>query len=253
MQVITDNLMTHYERSGTPNGRNTVLILPGWADTSKSWLAVQKLLSRDFDVIILDIPGFGGSQKPAEDWGLEEYVTFIANFLKKIAAPDLLAVIGHSNGGAMAIKAVGGGTIQPQKLVLLASAGIRGTQAGRNFGLKLLAKSGKALTRPLPESMRKKLRANLYSAAGSDMLVAEHMQETFKKVVGTDVRSDARTVTVPTLLIYGSKDMDAPVAYGRTFSELIKQSRLIVLPDTGHFLQLEKPQEITQSIQEFLA
>lgn len=253
MQVITDDLLTHYERAGMPKVSNTVLILPGWADTSKSWLTLQKALSAHYDVIVLDIPGFGGSQAPPAAWGLLEYVDFIEHFLRKIEVMELAAVIGHSNGGAMAIRAIGSGKIKPHKLVLLASAGIRGGEQGRKLGLKVLAKSGKVLTRPLPHSVREKLRGRLYGAAGSDLLVAEHMQDTFKRIVADDVQADAARVSVPTLLIYGSADTATPDAFGRTFAGLIKKSRLEILPGAGHFLHIDKTAELVQKIQEFLA
>jgi pimeloyl-ACP methyl ester carboxylesterase len=84
------------------------------------------------------------------------------------------------------------------------------------------------------------------------MLVAEHMQETFKKVVEDDVQADASHINVPTLLIYGEKDQEAPVWYGEQFHQLITDSTLEVLPGAGHFVHLDRPKEVIKSILEFL-
>jgi hypothetical protein len=84
MQIIVDSLLTHFERAGHGHA---VLILPGWADTSKSWTAVQKKLSEKYDVIVLDLPGFGGSQRSDESWNLDNYAEFISHFLSKLGTP----------------------------------------------------------------------------------------------------------------------------------------------------------------------
>lgn len=249
MQVITDGLLTHYVRSG--KGR-IILILPGWADTSVSWLPVQKALSASYDVVVLDLPGFGNSQAPQSEWGLNEYADFISHFLDKIYVKDLFAVIGHSNGGAIAIRGLSGGKMAASRLILVASAGIRSATPGRRNALKLIAKTGKLLTTPLPKRLKQKLRLRLYSSVGSDMLVAEHMQETFKKVVTDDVQSDAARITIPTLLIYGDADMSTPLRFGQIFNQAIKGSRLELFAGAGHFIHIENKNHLVKSMQDFL-
>jgi pimeloyl-ACP methyl ester carboxylesterase len=78
------------------------------------------------------------------------------------------------------------------------------------------------------------------------------MQETFKKVVGRDVRNDAAKITVPTLLVYGSRDMDTPVEFGRTYAGLIKNSELEIIPDAGHLLHIENNEVVVGIIRKFL-
>jgi pimeloyl-ACP methyl ester carboxylesterase len=117
--------------------------------------------------------------------------------------------------------------------------------------LRYITKFGKALTMPLPKSIKAKLRRKVYKTVGSDMLVAEDLQETFKKVVTDDVRADAARLTLPTLLIYGEDDEATPLWFGQTLHELIPGSTLEVLPDAGHFVHLDRPAEVTKAIQEF--
>lgn len=250
MQIIVDEMLTHYERAGKGP---VILVLPGWADTSLSWQPLQKLLSGKYDVIVMDLPGFGGSQQPDTAWGLDEYARFAGMFVQKLGIKHIYAVVGHSNGGALAIRALSQGHIACDKLVLVAGAGIRAVQHGRKSVLKVVAKTGKAFTRPLPQSMRQKLRARLYAAAGSDMLVAEHMQETFKRVVGDDVQQDAGHIQVPALLLYGDQDDQTPPGFGETYHELIQRSKLVILSDADHFLHVHQPAKLAEEITGFLA
>ena len=249
MQVVVDGLLTNYVRQG--KGR-VVVILHGWGDNSLSWLGLTKDLANNFDVVVPDLPGFGGSQSPASNWGLTDYGSFVSTFLKKIKIREVYCLIGHSNGGAIAIRGISDNLIVAKKLILLSSAGIRGEYKGRVKALRYVVKAGKLLTTPLPESAKSKLRSRAYKTIGSDMLVAEHLQGTFKKVVSDDVRADAEKINLPTLLIYGEGDQQTPLRYGEIFHELIDHSSFEILPDAGHFLQLDRPTALKSAVEGFL-
>lgn len=249
MQAVIDNLLTTYQRSG--KGRQ-VLLLHGWGDSSAGWRAFAGGLAGHYDVIVPDLPGFGGTQAPAGAWGLDEYADFVSAFVKKLGLKPY-AILGHSNGGAIAIRGIANDKLSAEKLVLLASAGIRGEYKGRNKALRLAAKTGKLLSAPLPARTKKKLRRQVYTTIGSDMLVAEHLQESFKKVVNDDVRPDSATLNLPTLLIYGEQDTQAPVRYGELFHQAINGSTLEILPGADHFLHQSHEARVLHLVEEFLA
>jgi pimeloyl-ACP methyl ester carboxylesterase len=104
----------------------------------------------------------------------------------------------------------------------------------------------------LPKSVKGRLRKKAYKTIGSDMLVAEHLQETFKKVVEDDVRADAARLDLPTLLIYGDQDEQAPPWYGEEYHRLMPKSKLTILPGAGHFVHRDRSEEVTKAIKEFL-
>jgi pimeloyl-ACP methyl ester carboxylesterase len=249
MQVIVDSLLTHYETHG--KGK-VILLLHGWGDSAAGLRPLQMALAKKYKVIAVDLPGFGGTQAPEEAWGLDNYAYFVDHFLAKIDAKKLHAILGHSNGGAVAVRAMARGWTTADKLILLASAGIRGEYKGRVKALRLLAKAGKALTMPLPKPLKEKIRHKAYTTVGSDMLVAEHLQETFKKVVTDDVRADASHLTLPTLLIYGDKDESTPLKYARIFNDAIKGSKLEIVPGASHFAHNDEPEKVVKLIEGFL-
>jgi pimeloyl-ACP methyl ester carboxylesterase len=250
MQVVTQSLMTQYLRGG--KGK-VVVLLHGWGDSSAGLRSVYDYLSKNYDVITLDLPGFGATQAPPQAWGLDDYVAFVRDFLQKLGIKEVYAFVGHSNGGALAIRGLGNGTLQAEKLALLASAGIRNEYKGRNKALRILAKTGKLVTAPLPKAVQNKLRRKAYQTIGSDMLVAEHLQETFKRVVTDDVRADAAQLIMPVLLIYGEQDEATPVWYGEQYHELMNESTLEILPGAGHFVHLDRPRDVQKALTEFLS
>jgi pimeloyl-ACP methyl ester carboxylesterase len=248
MQVVVDSLLTEYTRIG--KGK-TVLVLHGWGDSSKGWREFQGKLAEKFDVVIPDLPGFGGTQAPPDTWNLNDYAAFAADFIKKVRLRTY-AVVAHSNGGAIALRGISKDLFKPERLVLLDSAGIRNQYKGRTKALRMITKTGKVLTTPLPASMKKRLRRKVYKTVGSDMLVVERLQEIFKRVVTDDVQADAANIQVPTLIMNGEDDMATPVQYGRILHNLIAGSNFEIVPNAGHFVHLDKPESVMQSIQEFL-
>lgn len=248
MNIVVDKLLTNYDLSG--KGK-LVLLLHGWGDSSKGLAGLRKDLSDDYRVLAIDLPGSGGTQAPADSWDLDDYARFVRAVLDKLRLSKPWAVIGHSNGGALAIRAISMGVIDTDRLVLMATSGVRSRGTARRVAFRTAAKTGRAATFFMPERHRSGLRRRLYSAAGSDMLVLPHMEETFKRVVRQDVQADAKRIERPTLLIYADNDKAVPAEDGRIFHGLIKGSRLQTVSG-GHFVHLEHPARVAGLIKEFL-
>ena len=249
MQTVVNSLLTHYSAQG--EGK-TVVLLHGWADSLSTFSKLQKDLSKNYKVISLDLPGFGQSQAPLNTWDLDDYAVFVYDFLTKIEVEEVYALVGHSNGGAIAIRGLSTDKLKAERLVLLASSGIRLKKSLRKYAFLAATKIGKVASLALPEKTRTKLRKKLYQTAKSDMLAAEHLQETFKRVVTQDIQSDAKNLTLPTLLIYGQGDADTPVLFGVRLHRLIKSSELKILDGAGHFVHQDQPEEVAKLLEKFL-
>ncbi len=87
-------------------GKGQILVLlHGWARglSKEKYSNLINLLSKNFRVIALDFPGFGGSDQPPCPWGVDSYAKLVVNFLTKLKVKPI-AIIGHSFGGKVAIK-----------------------------------------------------------------------------------------------------------------------------------------------------
>jgi pimeloyl-ACP methyl ester carboxylesterase len=250
MQVIVDGLLTTYEVTGSGK---LIVLLHGWADSHQGFKDLQQELSKKYKVLSLDLPGFGNTQRPKIPWNLDNYAHFVHDVIDKLDYEKLYAIVGHSNGGGIAIRAVGEQILSPERLVLLAPAGIRSGNSIRKSTLKAIAKTGKVATLWMPYSYRKKLRSRLYGVVGSDMLIVPEMQETFKRTVSQDIQADARNLKIPTLLIFAENDRAVPLSNGQRLRSLIPYAKLEVLSQAGHFVHLEQPEKVRNLIEEFLA
>ncbi len=248
MNIIVNDLLTHYELTG--KGK-LVVLLHGWGDSARGLAGLQVHLARQFQVLAIDLPGFGTTQAPTTIWDLDNYAAFVADVLQKLDC-KVYAIVGHSNGGAIAIRGLSLGSLKADKLVLMAAAGIRNRRHVQRLALKVVAKTGNLATLWLPERQRQNLRKSLYGTVGSDMLVVPELQATFKKSVRQDVQVDAAKLKLPTLLIYADHDRAVPLADGRKYHQLIKNSKLEIITDAGHFLHVEQPAAVNKLVEDFL-
>jgi pimeloyl-ACP methyl ester carboxylesterase len=67
-----------------------------------------------------------------------------------------------------------------------------------------------------------------------------------------DVRDVLPQVDVPTLLVYGDRDVRAPLPVAEGLQAAISGSKLVVLPGTGHVCNVEAPDEFNVAVRDFL-
>jgi pimeloyl-ACP methyl ester carboxylesterase len=248
--LIVDSMDAHFRDEGAGP---VVLLLHGWGDTLATFdTLIPELGEKRF--IRLDLPGFGASEPPQGAWDVSRYAAFVRHFLDKlgVAEPDIL--LGHSFGGRIAIKGVASGIFKSKKLILIASAGVAARRSARRRVFSILAKTGKILTAFPPLSLfRERLRGSLYRLAGSaDYLQAGALKETFLNVIREDLRADAAKIKVPTLLVWGERDTETPLAEAHILEKVIAGARLDIIPGAGHFVQKDAPKETAEKIGAFI-
>ncbi|MFZ1154480.1 MAG: alpha/beta hydrolase [Solirubrobacteraceae bacterium] len=249
-QLITVlGLRTRYlvRGSGPP-----VLVLHGWGASIEAVYPIVTGLEPVATVYALDLPGFGESEPPPQPWGVEDYQEFLAAFMDALAI-DAPIIVGHSNGGRIAIRMASTEPTRVARLVLVDSAGIRPKRTLRWYRRVGMAKIGKYAARFLG-SPGKRLRSLLVGRAGSaDYLAAGAMQPTLVKLVNANLRPFMPTVRAPTLLIWGSEDADTPLSAGQEMERLIPDAGLVVLEGAGHYSYLDQPARFARIISHFVA
>ena len=254
LNLIVNNQLISYFEDGDLSSP-VVVLLHGWGADSQSFAQFASALKPNFRVIRLDLPGFGASQLPPSDWHVTDYAHILQSFLTKLEITEIRAVIGHSFGGRIAIKAIGSGLVSPSRLILMGSAGVKHSNSLRNHAFKAVAKLGKAATSlPGLASVQKNLRRRLYRAAGStDYLDAGPMRQVFVSTIGEDLQADASRISVTTLLIWGEQDTETPVADGRLLAAIIPHAKFEIVPAAGHFVYLDASDVVLALAKKFLS
>lgn len=248
MQVVVDNLLINYEQIG--HGKK-VLLIHGWGDDHHNLLNTFQNLGQGYQLVALDLPGFGQSQIPGLEFNTLSFAKIVDGFIKKINF-DPEIIIAHSFGGAIAVSGLAKNIISAKKLILIASAGIREYKTKQKTFIKLISKTSKLILTPLPKRMKRKLTQKAYARIGSDLYLKEDLMPIFKTILKEDISSLAKTLTLPVLLIYGQNDQDTPVIFGMKLHELISNSTLEIIGNAGHFVFIDQKEKVLKLVKDFI-
>jgi pimeloyl-ACP methyl ester carboxylesterase len=242
-------LRTRYLVSGSGPA---VLVLHGWGANIEAVYPIVTGLAPVATVYALDLPGFGDTEQPPRPWGVEDYQAFVASFMDALAI-ERSAIVGHSNGGRIAIRMASTEPERASKLVLVDAAGIRPKRTFRWYRRVGMAKVGKYAARFLGAPGRRLRSLLVGRVASTDYLAAGAMQPTLVRLVNADLRPYLPGIGVPTLLVWGSNDSETPLSDGREMERLIPDAGLVVLEGAGHFSYLDQPSRFAVIVSHFIA
>jgi pimeloyl-ACP methyl ester carboxylesterase len=240
--IIVDDLNINYYQSDNFNGEGVRVFLHGWGSEATLF---RKILEKCDNFVALDFPGFGGSEFPSKNWGVSEYAIFLNNFLTKLEIKNPL-LIGHSFGGSVAIKynVLFGGV---RKNILIGAAGIREKTLKIKI-YKIGAKIFKLATLiPGLDLIRKKIRNDFYEKIGSlDYINSGKLKESYKKIISENLSEDMKKIKTETVLIWGEDDAETLLADGKKINSLIKNSKLLMIKNAGHYVFLDQPEKFEE-------
>lgn len=70
-------------------------------------------------------------------------------------------------------------------------------------------------------------------------------------MAGADQRDLLPRIEVPTLLVWGERDVRSPLHVARQFQDAIPDAQLVVIPGAGHLSHLEQPERFNAAVRAF--
>lgn len=235
--MIINGLKINYRIIG--EGR-PFLILHGWGSCSEKWQKVGELLAeKNLKVIIPDLPGFGQSQEPKSAWDINDYCDFVEEFVK-ILNLDKFFLLGHSFGGALAVKCSLKFPEKINKLFLVGAACIRKKSFKKRFFY--------ILSKIFPSFLLFRKFFYKFIVKSDYLSVQGVMKEIYLKIIAEDFSGILSQIQVPTVIIWGGKDDITPLSDAYKINSKIQNSKLEIIPGVGHNLHLEAPEKLTEVI-----
>lgn len=220
---------------GEGTHRTRVVILHGWGQSLMSLLQLGRILASDFEVHLLDLPGFGRSPAPPTDWDTSDYAELIENYIED-GGNRPVVLLGHSFGGRVSVRLAAKRPDLVAAVVLIAAAGLPPIrtlrQKARLLCISALAWGIGWLEQFTGPKLRRWFRSRFASA---DDLASGELRGTFRKVIAEDLSVEASQIQSPTLLLWGDRDASTPLSMGLQYNGLISGSELIVLKGKDHF------------------
>jgi pimeloyl-ACP methyl ester carboxylesterase len=259
------------DASGPP-----LLLIHGFGANLNQWRHNLPALSQAAPVYAIDLLGFGDSEKAATIYGAELWAAQVSDFIQQVIGQPV-ALVGHSLGALVALTATHNHTDWVRQLALLTlplGADREDLVAGWVAALALRVESlvaNPVLMRSLfsiarrPSFLRRALAGiytvpervdddlvNLFALPPGDRgaartlcyLVRSRTDPSFSP----SIKDMVTTLTVPTLLLWGSQDRVVPVAQAQSLADLSPLLTTQILPGVGHCLYDETDADFNQRI-----
>jgi pimeloyl-ACP methyl ester carboxylesterase len=266
------NVQLHYLTAG--KGPATVILLHGFAETSRMWRPLIPKLSEKFTVIAPDLPGIGDSSIPADNKIDMITAAKLIHDLVRSLKIEKARVVGHDIGLMVAYAYAAQFPAETEKLAVMDAflPGVPGWEPIYNapniwhfrfngeYPEKLVQGRERTYfeyfwnvfaadkTQSIPEADRKAY-TEAYSKPGR-MRAAWTYFASWPQLAKDFAQLSQTKLTMPVLSIGGEKSLGKEL--GEQARLVAENPSVIVLPNTGHWILEERPKETTDALVKFL-
>ncbi|WP_404539445.1 alpha/beta fold hydrolase [Bradyrhizobium sp. USDA 223] len=258
--MITKDERFAYEAAGDPDAI-PLIFLHGIGGAARAWRRQLATFGDRFRAIAWDMPGYGGSA-PLASVSIAALAEALQQFIAQLGVSRPV-LVGHSIGGMIVQKWL----VQSPKLaraVVLAQTSPAFGKADGDWQKAFIAARLGPLDRG--ETMKSLAPSLVKELVGDDpdpngMEIARECMGSVPEasyrammlaLIGFDQRSTLGSISVPTLLLSGSKDNNAPAPMMAKTATYIPGAEYVELPGVGHLANLERPEAFDEALGRFL-
>ena len=236
-----DGLNINYLDFGNKKG-DAIVLLHGWGQNISMMQMLGEPFKDKYRIIVVDFPGFGGSDEPKEVMGVDGYTKIIEKLLNKLNVKNPI-LIGHSFGGRVSVKFASRNDVK--KLILLSPA-LRGHDK-KGLKTKILK-----FLKTVPGIKNLESWAKDHIGSRDYRAASPIMKKVLVETVNEDLSSDAKKIKAQTILIYGDLDSEVPEEDTKEYEKLIPDCGLILYDGCTHFAYLERLGQTVSIIRNFI-
>ena len=265
-----DGVRVHYLTAGQGP---TVILLHGYAETSRMWRPIIPVLAERFKVIAPDLPGIGDSAIPADGSDMKT-AAMRMHALARALGVEKARVVGHDIGLMVAYAYAAQFPTEVEKLVVMDAflPGVEGSEGVYNnpglWHFRFHGPTPEALVKgrermyfdyywndfaadknhSLPEADRAAYAA-AYARPGR-MKAGWAYFDSFPQTAKDFAEWSRTKLTMPVLSIGGEKSLGEVLA--QQMKLVATEVRVVVLKNAGHWISEEQPKETTDALVKFL-
>lgn len=235
----------------TASSHERLIFVHGSGDSASAWKPLRALLT-EWQSLAVDLPGHGArvAEPGPEEMSARNYAEDVYRTLADQGI-DGGVIVGHSLGGAIALRLavdhpdfarrivlVGSGARLRVAPALLEQARADGPEAGKAIAALAFAPNHEA-------QMRAYFRAQAPLAPG--MLYRD-----LAACDAFDMMAELDAINQPALMIVGAEDRLTPLKYAEFLGQRLATATLVIVPDAGHYVQVEQPSAVANALREWL-
>jgi 3-oxoadipate enol-lactonase len=239
-----------------------LVFLHGIGGAARGWRGQLEVFGDRYHAVAWDMPGYGSS-KQLDTPGIPTLAEALRDFLAQVGATKPV-LVGHSIGGMVVQQFLVSYPDLAGAVVLAQTTSAFGSSDGewqKNF---IEARLGPLDRGETMVSMAPKLVEGLIGDAPDPAgleLARDCMasvppatyRSSMKAMIGFDLRKNIADIRLPTLLLSGSKDNNAPAKTMAKMAAQVPGSTYVELEGVGHLANFERPREFNEVLSDFLA
>jgi 3-oxoadipate enol-lactonase len=249
-----------YEAAGDP-GSPPLVFLHGIGGAARAWRGQLETFSDRYRAMAWDMPGYGGSA-PLPSVSIAALADALQDFLQQVDATKPI-LVGHSIGGMIVQQLLVKSPHIAGAVVLAQTSPAFGKPDGdwqKSFIDARLGPLDRGETlATLAPTLVKELVGDDPDVSGMEIardcmacVPDTTYRATMLALMGFDLRNALKEIAVPTLVLSGSKDNNAPAPMMAKMASYIPSATFVELDGVGHLANLERPGAFNAALDSFL-
>ena len=249
-----------YEAAGDPSSP-TLVFLHGIGGAARAWRGQLETFSDRYRAMAWDMPGYGGSA-PLPSVSIAALADALQDFLQQVGATKPI-LVGHSIGGMIVQQLLVKSPHIAGAVVLAQTSPAFGKPDGdwqKSFIDARLGPLDRGETlATLAPTLVKELVGDGPDVSGMEIardcmacVPDTTYRATMLALMGFDLRNALKKIAVPTLVLSGSKDNNAPAPMMAKMASYIPSATFVELDGVGHLANLERPGAFNAALDSFL-
>ena len=256
--IDIDGMQVHLRDQGPHNELTPIVLIHGTSASLHTWDGWTEVLAEQRRVIRFDLPAFGlTGPAPDNDYSARRYADFTIKVMDALGV-ERAVLAGNSLGGQIAMETALQSPARVSGLVLVDSGGYPFEAQSMPIGFRIaqIPAFAPLMNRLLPRNMIVSSVESVYGdpskitpelvdryyeltlREGNRAALVERFRQTSAR---DDARARAKTISVPTLIIWGGRDRLIPPHIGEQMHEDIGGSELARFAELGHVPHEEDP------------
>lgn len=251
--------------------REAVCLLNGLAMHTKAWYGFLPRLLENWDVLLYDYPGQGQSTKLDVPYSITDFARYLSAIMDQLEVRGL-HLMGISYGGFVALEFA---RLSQERLHTLTLSGILASRERlfelyQEISLRFYRSTeevfdlythymyekifGESFAATIPPEQFEAMRQRFFDRYVGDrhcLIRLTEAQDPFFESIEERVEG-YRQVATPTLVVAGDQDRAIPLWQQKKLLDIFPNSRWELIPDSGHVVYLERPDQFFGMIERFM-
>jgi pimeloyl-ACP methyl ester carboxylesterase len=253
--------VTFYKTSKHENTPSITLI-HGVGGSAEDFKDLVNVLSKHYDLILLDLPGFGLSKSSQSDYSPNKYAKLLIELLPSMINKTNY-IVGHSMGGNVSVQIALQSPFLAKKLILIDAAGFLNKFSYSEHITENYITNNISIAETYSPAIKNIISLfNQYLPDPSTVLLSSVGRKFLLKddansisaiaVMDEDLSPIIRKKSPPTLILWGGKDQVMPVQVSTMLSYLLNTNAIHIFENAGHSPQKQYPDEVSNKIINFI-